>query len=45
MGKRKLQSTLKCFKKRGNKKLKLSFEIDKEKDSIVIDKKYKNVLE
>jgi len=45
MGKRKLQSTLKCFKKRGNKKIKLSLEIDKEKDSIVIDKTYKRLLE
>lgn len=45
MGKRKLQSTLKYVKKRDNKKIKLPLEIDKEKDSIVIDKKYKNVLE
>ena len=45
MGKRKLQSTLKCFKKRGNKKIKLSLEIDEEKDNIVIDKTYKRLLE
>ena len=36
---RKLQSTLKCFKKRGNKKIKLSLEIDEAKNIVEAGKK------